>query len=94
MVEVFAPRRGESVVDSNGLPTTRFFEYLESVSSQSNLTLTDTEIDSSSINLGNADTALIKQEIADIRSQMESIRHTAEIAQINKRIDQLFLLVN
>ena len=46
-----APRRGESVVDTAGIPTLRFLRYLEQVSAQTNETIPDTEIDATSISL-------------------------------------------
>jgi len=51
MVDIIAPRRGEPIVGPNGVPTNRFFEYLEGAATQSNETVSDTEIDSSTINL-------------------------------------------
>lgn len=51
MPELISPRRDEPIVGGDGLPTRRFFEYLEGNSTQVNETLTDTEIDAVSINL-------------------------------------------
>ena len=44
MVSIVAPRRGEPIVAPNGVPTIRFFEYLEATATQSNETVSDTEI--------------------------------------------------
>jgi hypothetical protein len=65
-----APRRGESVVDANGIPTLRFMRYLEQVSTQSNETIPDTEIDSASINLSIGLIGSLAQKLADLEIEL------------------------
>jgi len=66
MVDIVTPRRGESIVDNNGVPTKRFFKYLEGSTTQSNNTVSITEIDSISINSSSAKTGEINRRTKDI----------------------------
>ena len=65
MAEITSPRRGESIVDANGFPTSRFIQYLESLSSQSNKTMGDTEVGASTINLSSVSAGENARKIKD-----------------------------
>jgi len=70
MGEVIAPRRDESIIDENGRPSLRFVQYLEQSAGQVNETVSDTEIDSSSINLSVGQVAAINKRLDDIEIQL------------------------
>ena len=68
MVDTVAPRRGEAIVNPDGTPTNRHFAYLESMTTQTNETVSDTEIDASSINLSSGKIGENARNIKDIEN--------------------------
>lgn len=67
MVDLIAPRRGESIVNESGTPTNRFFEYLEAATVQSNETVSDTEVDAISISLSIGRVGTLAQQVRDLQ---------------------------
>jgi hypothetical protein len=61
------PKRGEPVIDKNGVPTVRFMEYLERSATLVNDTVTSTETDIDSVNLTTA-------MIDDLQRQIDNLR--------------------
>lgn len=70
MTDFIAPRRGESIVTAEGVPTNRFFEYLEGSITQINETIPSTEINAESINLSSGLVAQLESRINELENQI------------------------
>lgn len=76
MVDIIAPRRNEAITSQEGMPTRRFFEYLEQTSQLVNETIPETEINASSVNL-------TAGQIASLAERIEQIEITLGIQSVN-----------
>lgn len=94
MVDIIAPRRGENVTDKNGLPTVRFYEYLEAVATQTNKTTPDTDVDTLSISQSVAEIGAIKQKILEIEAIIGDPTLHAELNVLKTKIMMLEMEVS
>jgi hypothetical protein len=67
MTHIIPPRRNEPIIDVNGFPTLRFFEYLEANAVQTNETLEGTEVDISTVNMA-------MPMINDLQEQIDQLK--------------------
>lgn len=89
MAELIPPRRGQILIDSNGLATIRFLEYLESSSELVNESVDIVEVNEVSINPSAAALSAIEKRIGDLELLQPVPTNTSDL---EKRIGALELL--
>lgn len=87
--KIIAPRRGETL-SSKGFGTTRFMEYLERTTDQTNEATSSLEESSSTLNIAIGQIHALVTAADQLQTEFQSVLGLrAEMAKINKRLDEI-----
>lgn len=94
MVDIISPRRGENIIDKFGVPTLRFFEYLEASTGQVNSTIPNSEVDAFSLDLSTAAISRLSKRTDVLELLIDTcLSQAGKINGLQKQINDLRLLV-